>query len=395
MQKPLDRITQAYFGELGDAFSEKVRSRVHWVCEKAKGETVLDIGCSQGITSILLGREGKKVIGVDLLQESIDYANEVLLNEEESTQKLVEFKAANFILVDFGDQTFDSIILGEVLEHVTDPERFINKAFKLLNDNGSLIITLPFGINDYFDHKKTYYLMDLMNFAYENGVVQEVKFFGKWIGAILKKKGQEKSSVTVNSDLVFKLEESFYSIERDLLTKIAARDKKIKLFDEKIKTLSADLKTQKTTAVEQLKGKNKELEAAKKQLAEDEKKITIFTRKLKEKEAEINNKAAEVKEEEIKSLKAQLQEKEDLISTLQQRETEKNKKLKEYEKHLELTKKEKISVQETLYDAYKKEEKLLQSQQNLLRKYRALSESKLGKITLSYWNRRRKIRGGK
>ncbi|MEH7106465.1 class I SAM-dependent methyltransferase [Bacillus sp. JJ1764] len=395
MQKPLDRITQAYFGELGDAFSEKVRSRVHWVCEKAKGETVLDIGCSQGITSILLGREGKKVIGVDLLQESIDYANEVLLNEEESTQKLVEFKAANFILVDFGDQTFDSIILGEVLEHLTDPERFINKAFKLLNDSGSLIITLPFGINDYFDHKKTYYLMDLMNFAYENGVVQEVKFFGKWIGAILKKKGQEKSSVTVNSDLVFKLEESFYSIERDLLTKIAARDKKIKLFDEKIKTLSADLKTQKTTAVEQLKGKNKELEAAKKQLAEDEKKITILTRKLKEKEAEINNKAAEVKEEEIKSLKAQLQEKEDLISTLQQRETDKNKKLKEYEKHLELTKKEKISVQETLYDAYKKEEKLLQSQQNLLRKYRALSESKLGKITLSYWNRRRKIRGGK
>ena len=87
MKKPLDRITEAYYNEMGDSFARKVRERIHWVCENAKGEEILDIGCSQGITSILLGREGKKVLGIDLLEESIQYANKSLATEEKATKE--------------------------------------------------------------------------------------------------------------------------------------------------------------------------------------------------------------------------------------------------------------------------------------------------------------------
>lgn len=500
MKKPLDRITEAYFGELGEAFSEKVRTRIHWVCENAKGETILDVGCSQGITSILLGREGKKVIGVDLLKEAIEYANEMLSKEEEATKGFVEFKSANFMQMDFDNQVFDSIIFGEVLEHVTDPERFLKKAFSLLNDNGSIIITLPFGINDYFDHKKTYYLMDLLNFSSEVGIIQEIKFFGKWVGAVLKKKGEENNTVSINSELISKLEDAFFSVEKDLWLQIKTRGQKIKTFEEKIKTLNADIANLKVLSGKQLQEKNNEIAEIRDQLNKKESKIISLNnlmeqvnlekeetvklfqsridlmekekkaaiealhveldlkdkqakaaietlraqldlkdRKMeesietlqaqlalkeeekeaaiesfrvqleqKEKEKEdivstiytrINDKTDEqlVKEqdEKIKSLNTQLKQKEELIAKLQQKEKETKKEMTELEKQVVIAKKEKIQVQETLYKAYTKEEKLLNSYQKLLRKYGALSESKLGKLTLKYWQQRRKIMGGK
>jgi cyclopropane fatty-acyl-phospholipid synthase-like methyltransferase len=500
MKKPLDRITEAYFGEMGEAFSEKVRSRVHWVCENAKGESVLDVGCSQGITSILLGREGKKVIGVDLLQESIDYANEMLAKEEEATKESVEFRTANFMQTDFGSQTFDSIIFGEVLEHITDPERFINKALTLLNTNGSLIITLPFGINDYFDHKKTYYLVDLLKFSNENGVIQEIKFFGKWVGAVLKRKGDESSTVSVNNELISRLEDTFYTVERDLLQQIKNRDQKIKSYEDKIKVLSADIDKLNIQSSEQLAAKSNELTLLKNQLNEKDININFLNSTIeknnkekeevlasfrlqlaqmekvkeetieslrnqydlmeKEKEeaiaslrlqlaqiekvkeetieslrdqydlmekkkdealasfqdsleqienekeelinkvySQINNAQVEQmvkqKDEKINTLNAQLKQKDQQLVKLQQKEKEQAKQIAELEKQVVITKKEKVHVQETLYKAYTKEEKLLNSYQKLLRKYNALSESKLGKLTLTYWKKRRNVMGGK
>lgn len=54
-------------------------------------------------------------------------------------------------------------------------------------------------------------------------------------------------------------------------------------------------------------------------------------------------------------------------------------------------------MQDELLESYKKEEKLLRSYQKLLnehekisKKYQALSHSKLGKATLSYWKWRKK-----
>ncbi|MBY0145144.1 methyltransferase domain-containing protein [Neobacillus niacini] len=518
MKKPLDRITEAYFGEMGEAFSEKVRGRIHWVCENAKGETILDVGCSQGITSIILGREGKKVMGIDLLQDSIDFATEMLAKEEEATRNSVEFRAVNFMQTDFGDQTFDSIIFGEVLEHITDPQRFINKALTLLNTNGSLIITLPFGINDYFDHKKTYYLMDLLKLKNENGVIQDIKFFGKWIGAVLKKNGDESTNVSINDELISKLEDAFYTVERDLLQQIKSRVQKIKTYEDKIKGLSADITKVKDQSSEQLAAKNTELDLLKNQLNEKDSNISFLNstieKNTKEKEeviaslrlqlAQMEKEKEEViaslrlqltqmekekeetiaslrfqsaqmekeKEEAVASLRFQLaqleqvkeetieslrdkydlmekekdqvlesmrdsleqieSEKEDLINKvysqindaqveqmvkqkdekintlnaqlklkdqqlvkLQQKEKQQAKQVAELEEQVVISKKEKIHVQETLYKAYTKEEKLLNSYQKLLKRYNALSESKLGKLTLTYWKKRRNVMGGK
>lgn len=376
MKKPLDRISEAYFGELGDAFAEKVRSRIHWVCENAKGETILDVGCSQGITAILLGREGKKVLGIDLLHEAIDHANETLSKEEGITRDFVEFKADNFMTMDL-TQTFDSIIFGEVLEHITDPKRFIQKAVGLLNPSGSIIVTLPFGINDYFDHKKTYYLMDLLDFQEDNIEIQEVKFFGKWIGAILKKQGEEVKSVDINLNLVKQLEDAFYSVEKELWVNIRNRGQKINVLEDKVKSLIQEKNNI-------LQERNKANLSKPDELKEANSQIAILRNQILEKEAAVEEykKLLNNKEVEITTLKAKVK------SSLDE--------LNKVKKQAATAKKEKVQVQEQLLNAYEKEETLLRTHQKLLNKYRALSESKLGKITLAYWRKRRhRVVGGK
>ena len=46
MKKNHDKITDAYYGAFGTELMDSSRERIHWICANAKGETILDIGCS-------------------------------------------------------------------------------------------------------------------------------------------------------------------------------------------------------------------------------------------------------------------------------------------------------------------------------------------------------------
>lgn len=55
-----DRVNERYYGMVNTVKSqEATRARIHWICRHVSGNRMLDAGCSQGITSILLGREGR------------------------------------------------------------------------------------------------------------------------------------------------------------------------------------------------------------------------------------------------------------------------------------------------------------------------------------------------
>lgn len=70
-----DQVNERYYGQINSEEShEATRNRIHWICRHVQGHTVLDVGCSQGITSILLAREGFEVTAIDLEEDSISYA---------------------------------------------------------------------------------------------------------------------------------------------------------------------------------------------------------------------------------------------------------------------------------------------------------------------------------
>lgn len=345
VKKPLDRITEAYYGELGSAFGKNVRDRVNWICEQVEGKNVLDIGCSQGIVSILLAREGKKVLGIDLQQEAIDSANQYLEQEEKPTKELVTFQNANFMSHDFQQQTFDTVIFGEILEHLTNPKEFMRKGKELLNEHGKIIVTVPFGVNDYFDHKKTYYVKGLLDLAVDGLTVTQIKFFGKWIGAIFKLQQDAEKLISINDELVLKMEEEFEKIERNLIDEVKSLKKQIIDFQEK------------------LKEQNKMI-------------------------AELNNH----KDDLAKQLTSQIDR---LKEISEKNNTEDRKRLESATKALIEEKKAKIILQQELADTYKYEEQLLKDYKKLSKKYQALRKSKLGRLAIKYWKIKKHFFRGK
>ncbi|WP_232818613.1 class I SAM-dependent methyltransferase [Exiguobacterium flavidum] len=253
MKRPRDQIRAAYYNELGAAFGKKVRSRVHWIIREAKGRQILDIGCSGGIIPILLGREGKEVLGLDISPEAIEEANQTLGHEAESVRELVAFVEANFMTYEIG-QRFDSVLMTEVLEHIGEPERFIERAHSLTKAGGRMIVTVPFGVNDYQDHKRTYYLRELIEQLTPYGEIQKVERIDKWLGIALETFEEKMLPRQMTEEEIAWLEDAFEATERRYLEEIISLKtevKKMSSHEEEAKRVHVDSK-RKTDLIESL-----------------------------------------------------------------------------------------------------------------------------------------------
>lgn len=162
-----DRISEVYKGEIWtDEAQARARRRINWMCSQARGDTALDIGTSQGIAAILLAREGFKVVGVDIQPDRIEYAIADLEKESDATRGRATFQVAEGSDLPFDDDSFDTVLLGEVIEHLAVPQRVLAEAQRVLKPGGRIVITTPFGVLHHHDHKQTFYpasVMDLIS----------------------------------------------------------------------------------------------------------------------------------------------------------------------------------------------------------------------------------------
>jgi len=98
---------------------------------------VLDVGCASGYLAEALEKNGCLVSGVEFDADEAAKARPFL-------QQLV---VADLNQVDLAEQfpgsTFDTIVFGDVLEHLLDPARVLSSALKLLDPNGRVVISIP------------------------------------------------------------------------------------------------------------------------------------------------------------------------------------------------------------------------------------------------------------
>ncbi|MAT42499.1 MAG: methyltransferase type 12 [Anaerolineaceae bacterium] len=154
-----DRIAQVYLEMAGNVESQqRAKRRIDWLASQVEGPVVLDIGCSEGILPILLGRKGISVTGIDINPKSIQFANDLLSKEPNEVQQNIDFICSDSLQYQFTSQHYNTVILGEVIEHLFFPNFIINKAIEALIPDGTILITTPFGYFPDPDHHQTFTL---------------------------------------------------------------------------------------------------------------------------------------------------------------------------------------------------------------------------------------------
>ena len=101
------------------------------------GKKALDVGCGAGLLCEPLARMGAKVTGLDAATENVAVA----LAHAEPQGLDIDYR--NQAIEDFGGRDFELVTSLEVLEHVDDPQAFINGLAGALADDGLMIISTP------------------------------------------------------------------------------------------------------------------------------------------------------------------------------------------------------------------------------------------------------------
>lgn len=95
---------------------------------------VLDVGCSTGAFLYRLNEIGDyETTGMDVTGPALDHA------ESQGVRVLRK----NFLEEDFGEQRFEAVTFWAVVEHLTDPLPFLEKAASLLVPGGHCFILVP------------------------------------------------------------------------------------------------------------------------------------------------------------------------------------------------------------------------------------------------------------
>lgn len=107
--------------------------------EPIKGKA-LDIGAADGVfTKIILDKSGaKKVVGIDVLDLSVDWANKHWKSENR-----LNFKVGDAHRLKEKNETYDAIFALEVLEHVHYPKKALTEIKRVLKKGGYAILLVP------------------------------------------------------------------------------------------------------------------------------------------------------------------------------------------------------------------------------------------------------------
>ncbi len=99
------------------------------------GRRVLDLGCGGGLLAEPLARAGAEVTGVDISDNALRIARQ----HAERHRLDIDYRLAPAEDLPFPDGSFDVVVAFDVLEHVTDLQRAVQEAARVLRPGGKLI----------------------------------------------------------------------------------------------------------------------------------------------------------------------------------------------------------------------------------------------------------------
>lgn len=126
---------------------DRIRKIIDWTPKSGK---LLDLGCDRGDITVRYKAKAKQVFGVDNNPDAIRDAKKL--------HKGVTFVLAQGEKLPFPDNTFDTVVMGDVLEHVEDEEQTVSEVYRVLKPDGNLVLSVP--------HKGLFRFLDSFNMKF-------------------------------------------------------------------------------------------------------------------------------------------------------------------------------------------------------------------------------------
>lgn len=133
----LSNYYKEFHKERGKSGTVLLQERITFIVEKiGKGNKVLDLGCRYGELTSYYEKENE-VIGVDIDENALKIC-EHRLGIKTYLQNLNE-------RLQFDDNSFDVVVLSEVLEHLPYPDITLGEIKRVLKEKGFLVGSVPNG----------------------------------------------------------------------------------------------------------------------------------------------------------------------------------------------------------------------------------------------------------
>lgn len=134
---PHDLDTLKFSSKIG-LNAKVINYRYRRLAEFFQGDSVLELGCADGQGLDILLQKFSRVVAVD--------GSKRLLNRLKRTVQSPKLTLVHSYFEKLSlNETFDTVLMGHILEHVDDPQTVIRQAIKHLKPNGILIADVPNG----------------------------------------------------------------------------------------------------------------------------------------------------------------------------------------------------------------------------------------------------------
>ena len=111
-------------------------NKMDWVIRQFNDtDTTLEIGCGTGIYSALIANKVKSLVASDMSNEMLAIAR-TKLNQYEN----VEIRREDCCAISYKDNTFDSMLLANLIHIVKDPPSVLKESRRVLKKDGRIII---------------------------------------------------------------------------------------------------------------------------------------------------------------------------------------------------------------------------------------------------------------
>ncbi len=109
------------------------------------GSRLLEIGCGAGNLLLQASVPGSYPMALDLSMQALRFVRSRLEEAKSGAEALRDFACTQAIgeCLPLADETFDCVLMSEVIEHLEAPQISIREAVRVLRPGGRLLITTP------------------------------------------------------------------------------------------------------------------------------------------------------------------------------------------------------------------------------------------------------------